>query len=286
MSISVKPLTFSAVDELGFAAAAGHLNGAQAPAQYEPKSLGPVLELHNMVGAGRVPRAVNRWLVANGAAPMLNALQERRELWVSPDNRRLGFIRAVRAKPDADSRLTAFLMDAQRAARDVARLPGHSPGQLVAAMEELENNIHEHSDAADTGILAFRAAPGMFEFVAADRGIGVLASLRKCTKFTPLTDHGKALASALADGTSRFDERGRGNGFRPIFIGLVNLRGSLRFRSGDHALLMDGASPKLATAQLAQKPAIDGFLASICCRTNKVVTSRIGQKNVVVPAPN
>jgi hypothetical protein len=269
MSISLKPLTFSAVDDLGFAAAAGQLDGAQAPGRYEPKSLGPLLELHSMVGAGRVPRSANRWLVANGASPMLNALQEGREFWVSPDNRRLGFIRALRAKPNGDSRLTAFLIDAQRAARDVGRLPGHSPGQLVAAMEELENNIHEHSDAAETGILAFRAAPGLFEFVATDRGIGVLASLRKCTKFRPLDDHGKALSAALADGISRFDERGRGNGFRPIFIGLMNLRGSLRFRSGDHALLMDGASPKLATAQLAQKPTIDGFFASVCCRTAK-----------------
>jgi hypothetical protein len=269
MSISVKPLTFSAVDELGFAAAAGHLNGAEAPARYEPKSLGPLLELQSLVAGGRVPRSAKQWLVANGASPMLNALQEGRELWVSPDNRRLGFIRAVRAKPNGDSRLTAFLMDAQRAARYAGRLPGHSPGQLVAAMEELENNIHEHSDAADTGVLAFRAAPGLFEFVATDRGIGVLASLRKCTKFAPLEDHGKALESALADGTSRFDERGRGNGFRPIFIGLVNLRGSLRFRSGDHALLLDGASPKLTTARLAQKAAIDGFFASVCCRTAK-----------------
>jgi hypothetical protein len=43
----MKPLTFSAVDDLGFAAAAGHLDEGQAPARYEPKSLGPLLELRN-----------------------------------------------------------------------------------------------------------------------------------------------------------------------------------------------------------------------------------------------
>jgi hypothetical protein len=46
------------------------------------------------------------------------------------------------------------------------------------------------------------------------------------------------------------------------------LQGSLRFRSGDHALLIDGTSPDLATAQLAQKPLIDGFLASIRCHVS------------------
>jgi hypothetical protein len=269
VSISIRPLTFSAVDELGFATAAGNLDRDQPPAQYEARRLGPLLELRNHVAAGRVPgSAISDWLIPNGAAPMLNALAEDRERWISADHRRMGFIRAMRGGPDGDSRLTAFLMDAQRAAREVAGLPGNTPGQLAAAMKELENNIHEHSDAAATGILAFRAGRGTFEFVVADRGIGILASLRQSPHFRALADHGKALESALTDGTSRFgNNSGRGHGFRPIFIGLVNLHGSLRFRSGDHALLMDGTSPKLTTAQLAQKPAIDGFFTSICCRT-------------------
>lgn len=267
MSTSVRPLTFSAVDELGFAAAAGQLYRGQPPTRYEPTHLGPLLELGNLVAAGRVPApAISQWLIPSPATPMLNALREKRERWIGEDNRRMGFIRAVRSGPNGDSYLTAFLMDAQRAAREVARLPGSIPGQLVAAMEELENNIHEHSDAATTGILAFRAARGIFEFVAADRGIGVLASLQKCSKFIRIADHGKALESALTDGTSRFgSDVGRGHGFRPIFIGLANLHGALRFRSGDHALLMDGTSPNLTIAQIAQKPSIDGFLASVRC---------------------
>ena len=74
------------------------------------------------------------------------------------------------------------------------------------------------------------------------------------------------MLAALSDGTSRFgSDNRRGHGFRPIFLGLANLRGSLRFRSGDHALVIDGTSPSLTTAQLAQKPFIDGFVASIRC---------------------
>ena len=111
--------------------------------------------------------------------------------------------------------------------------------------------------------------PGTFEFVASDRGIGILESLWRCQEYAGLPDAGKALEAALTDGTSRFGPNSRhGHGFRPIFIGLVNLHGALRFRSGDHALVMDGTSPTLSMAQLQQKPFIDGFFASLRCHTS------------------
>jgi hypothetical protein len=276
MNAPTRPLTFRAVDGFGFAAARGQLDAEQSLSPYVPNSLGPLFELLHVAAGGRLPLlSVESWLAENGLAPMFAALQENRERWVSSGVRRMGFIRAVRTGPDADNWMTAFLMDAQRAARDVARLPGTTPGQLAAAMEELENNIHEHSDAADTGILAFWAAREIFEFVAADRGIGILASLRKCSIYAEVSDHGKALESALTDGISRYgSDNSRGHGFRPIFLGLVDLRGSLRFRSGDHALLIDGASPNLTHAQLAQKPPIDGFFASIRCEGFHAVSER------------
>lgn len=269
MSQPTTPLTFGEVDGLGFAAAAGRLKSAEQSSRYLPTSLGPLLELLFLAAGGRLPsHIVSGWLADNGAGSMISALHENHECWVKASDRRMGFVRANRStrNADTDTLLTSFLMDAQRAARDVAGLPGSTAGQLVAAMQELENNIHEHSEAPDTGILAFRATPDVFEFVAADRGIGILRSLQRCSIFTGLDDHGRAIQAALSDGTSRFgsDSR-RGHGFRPIFIGLANLQGSLRFRSGDHALLIDGTSPDLTTAQLAQKPVIDGFLASIRC---------------------
>lgn len=267
MTEPAKPLTFSAVDGLAFAAAAGHLDGPQASCRYVPNELGPLLELLHLAAGGRLPPAVaESCLAANGAAPMIAALRGPHERWIASDGRRMGFIRAARPGPDGGNWLTAFLMDAQRAARDVACLPGSTSGQLVAAMEEMENNIHEHSEAAATGLLAFGAARGAFEFVVADRGIGILTSLRRCPLYAAVSDHGKALESALTDGISRFgSESGRGHGFRPIFLGLANLQGSLRFRSGDHALLIDGASPNLMTARLAQKAPLDGFFVSISC---------------------
>jgi hypothetical protein len=272
MKRSTTPLTFGAVDGLGFAAAAGRLKSTEQNPRYLPTSLGPLLELLYLAAGGRLPSPVGSgWLADNGASPMISALRDNHECWVKASDRRMGFIQANRSarNADTDTLLISFLMDAQRAARDIAGLPGSTPGQLVAAMEELENNIHEHSEAPHTGILAFWAMRGVFEFVSADRGIGILKSLQRSSIFAGLQDHGRAIQAALSDGTSRFgSDSGRGHGFRPIFLGLANLQGSLRFRSGDHALLIDGTSPDLATAQLAQKPFIDGFLASIRCHVS------------------
>jgi hypothetical protein len=271
MTPAIRPLTFAAVDELGFAAGRGLLDENHLLSGYAPRRLGPLLELISLADAGLLPATVlTTSLAANGASPFIEAIRNNREHWLSPENRRMGFIKTVRSGTDHNTMLTSFLMDAQRAARDVARLPGTTPGQMAAAMEELENNIHEHSDADATGILAFRAARGEFEFVVADRGIGVLSSLRKCSLYASLTDHGAALESALKDGTSRFGlDSNRGHGYRPLFIGLVNLHGSLRFRTGDHALLMDGTSPDLARAQLAQKPTIAGLFVSVACTAQR-----------------
>ena len=263
-------LSFRDVDGLGFVAA-NDGDATQLPAAYAAGSLGPLFELLHLVAGGRLPKHPHggNWLAANGATPMVKALHDGQGWWLSPDSRRMGFLRARRVGPDADSRLTSFLLNAHTAARAVAGLPVHAARHLAAAMEELENNIHEHSEASDTGIIAFRATSGIFEFVAADRGIGVLQSLRRCPAYNHIADHGTALRAALETGTSRFGPNsGHGNGFRPIFLGLANLNGALRFRSGDHALTIDGSSPQLTTSQLQQKPQLDGFFVSVRCSTH------------------
>ena len=139
-------------------------------------------------------------------------------------------------------------------------------GQLVAAMMELESNIQEHADAPNTGVVAFRAEAGAFEFVVADRGIGILKSLRSGGEYPDMRDEGAALRAALTEGVSRHGrDIGRGLGFRPVFLGLVDLYGELRFRSGDHAVMMDGVGPDVATARIAQKVPLQGFFASVRC---------------------
>jgi hypothetical protein len=140
---------------------------------------------------------------------------------------------------------------------------------MAAAVQELEGNIQEHSGAVSTGVLAFCTTENVFEFVVADRGIGLLRSLSSSAAYPGLDDHGRALELALTDGVSRFNDPRRGHGFRPIFQGLTDLHGYLRFRTGDGAIVMDGTAPTLATAQISQKPSLEGFFASVRCE-NKV----------------
>jgi hypothetical protein len=262
------PLTFSVVDGLGFAAANGRLSAASQTAPYLPETLGPLLELLCLFEKGQLlSNSTTAWMARNGASSMIDSLRKGDCSWIDSAEHRTGFIRAIRDGENGEVLFTKFLMEAQRAAAQKALLPGTSAKQLIAAMQEMHDNILEHSDAPNTGVLAFRATPGIFEFVALDRGIGVLESLRKSKRYRSLSDCGKALEVAITEGASRFDtDARRGFGFRPIFLGLVDLYGSLRFRSGDYSLLIDGANPGPAAAQVAQKPFLNGFLVSVNCR--------------------
>jgi hypothetical protein len=131
------------------------------------------------------------------------------------------------------------------------------------AIGELLSNIVEHSEARHTGLVAFQALDGCFEFVAADQGVGPLESLRRSARFATLTTDRQALPLVLEHGCSRHDTPGRGAGFDDMFRGLANHNGYLRFRSGDAAVLIDGASPGLVNRKVKKKPHLRGFLASV-----------------------
>ncbi|WP_211099747.1 hypothetical protein [Azospirillum agricola] len=197
---------------------------------------------------------------------MVQALIDGKERWHCPESRLSGFLRTRALLPNDESEWTAFCLMAQQAAI-AAGFHRRVAAQLAAALGELHSNVYEHSNASDTGIVAFRSSPAQFEFVVSDLGIGVLNSLRSGTDYLSLNDHGEALRLTLTDGVSRFGANSdRGRGFRPLFIGLANLNGTLRFRSGDHALVIDGRTPSLMTARPVQRAAISGFLTSVLCK--------------------
>lgn len=259
-------LSFRVLDDLAFAASTSpSCMAGIRPATYGFGSLGPLMELIHLVSSKMLPNHALNWIeIAGSEAAFVSALHRNKPQWLS-DNLRLGFIRVRPTSESWFNMSTDFLMKAKKAAQEVARLPGNVPGQMAAALQELEGNMQEHSEAPSTGVLAFRAAESTFEFIAADHGIGLLRSLQRNPLFASMNDHGKSLMMALRDGVSRFQERGRGHGFRPLFLGLTNRNGYLRFRTGDHAIIMDGTNPQLATAQLSQKPHLVGFFASVRC---------------------
>ena len=203
----------------------------------------------------------------DGLTPMVQALDSGRVKWVCPHSQLVGFLRTTMSLPKDETMWTGFGLSAQQAATG-AGFPKRIAAQLVAAIGELRSNIYEHSQALGTGIVAYRAHRGQFELAVSDSGIGVLESLRSAPDHVALRDYGEALRLTLTSGISRFGPNaGRGHGFRPLFVGLANLNGALRFRSGDHALLIDGRNPSLTTARSAQKTALQGFVVSVSCKT-------------------
>jgi anti-sigma regulatory factor (Ser/Thr protein kinase) len=202
----------------------------------------------------------------DGIAPLITALTNRSHQWVCPTSRAAGVYRTYATPEEDDLHWVKFGVAVQFAAVS-AGFSRNIAAQLVGAIGEMQSNVYEHSQAPETGIVAFRGRSGTFEFVVCDSGIGALKSLTTCPEFQQVSDHGEALRLTLSDGVSRHGRNaGRGLGFQPLFTGLVNLNGALRFRSGDYALTIEGKDPRSLPARLWQKPRVRGFLASVTCR--------------------
>lgn len=260
-------LTFEVVDDLVGAHALGRLNGLPQ-VRYAAMDICPLIELMMESSDGRSgPLLKSSWLDSVTQLDLRAALASDQNIWLD-ETRHRGFMRTTfdpRVEAD-DVQRNRFLIAARSAAETVGLVKPVAQS-LAAALREMESNIHEHSCAATTGILAFQARPSSFEFTAADSGLGVLATLREDEEFADLTDHGLAMHAALQENVSRYGRgSGRGNGFRDLFLSLAHLNADLRFRSGDHALLINGPQPELKTARLAQKAPFKGFLAAVRCQ--------------------
>lgn len=154
-----------------------------------------------------------------------------------------------------------FIMRAKKAASNVG-FDRRTVNGITGALEEFRSNISEHSEDSVSGYAAFLGNRGTFEFVVGDAGIGVLDSLKCKEEYSNLSDYGEALRLALTDGISRHDDVGRGNGFRPLLVGLANIAGHVRFRSGDHSYEIDNISSGVIRTNINQKVHMKGFSCS------------------------
>lgn len=176
-----------------------------------------------------------------------------------------GFVPAQRASYKGGDTYWDAFMFAMHKAMLAAGFPSLFSRGLVGAMDEMQNNIHDHSDASDTGVIAYKVRADQVEWVVSDRGVGVLTSLQNGA-YPSLKDSGEALKLALSDGRSRFGAgKGRGYGFRELFKALSTRRGTLRFRSDDQVLTIAGVSPSLSRARLQQRAQLAGFSVSVVC---------------------
>lgn len=142
---------------------------------------------------------------------------------------------------------------------------------LIGALIELQDNVYEHSEAPQSGLVAYAVGFGMLELVVADAGVGVLSTLTKNPEFAGVRDSGEALKIAASDGASRFDRStGHGFGIGQLFKALAHDAGELRFRSGDNVMSIRGDKPSLTgKVDTLQKAWLDGLIVSVRCATSE-----------------
>lgn len=159
--------------------------------------------------------------------------------------------------------LHALLFSVQKAL-NVSRKTGRARKQIAGGIEEMVDNIYEHSEAPNTGLIAFHGSPEAVQVSIGDGGIGVLASLRTNPKFSFLRDTGTAMAEALKDQNSRYGPgEDRGYGFGTLIRSLNSLDAELRFRSGDYSLEIAGRNPSERIPRISQKAELQGFVVSL-----------------------
>jgi hypothetical protein len=256
-------LTTPELDHLSVRIAAGSDLGARA---YITADLAAYLEWYWLRSAGHHLGVLNR---TPEFEQLHIQLKSQRELWRSTGGLGMGFLRVRRTHTDTEYLpWVQFRYELERSLMR-AGFAQQWAKQLIGAIGELEDNIHFHSESAQTGIIAYRVRERELECIVLDKGIGVLASLRRGDNFGHLQDHGSALQLALTDGTSRYGmNSGRGWGFRELFVGLVNSSANLRFRSGDHLLSIGGEKPELSAAVIRQRALGNGLLIAMRARAN------------------
>ena len=186
-----QPLTFDVLDDFILA----HERDRTLPVCLQPgPCLGSIVELVRFCEESG--QALD-YTESRETAGIRRALESRRPVYLN--DRAAGFIATRRAEyKGGDIYWDSFMFSMHKAMLAAGFSSAFSRG-LVGAMDEMQNNVHDHSNAIDTGVVAYRVGRDRVEWVVADRGIGVLSSLRSGA-FPSLTDSGEALKIALTDG--------------------------------------------------------------------------------------
>lgn len=257
--------TFEVADDLLWQAEAGRLPSRGAITVGRSGQIGPLVEL--ALATRAAPAAYDSVTVT---PPFFNqVLQGITAGHISGSAARdiAGVFPLARLDPAADdSHWQQWASHAENAAVGLG-LARRLVSGLIGALGELQENVYQHSGRPETGLVAYAAANGTFEFVVADAGVGVLASLQQNPEFAQLADSGEALRVAVSDGASRHGRAsGRGYGIGQLFRALAHDSAELRFRSGDHALRLWGDAPSLrGQFEVAQKARLDGLIVTVRC---------------------
>lgn len=260
--------SFEAADDLLWQAVAGRLPTLGSVTLGRSGRIGPLVELAMATSA--LPDAFSAVTVEPPVFHQITRAFREGVVSGAGARDRAGVFPLSRYDPDCDGPEHLVWDQWAKHTENAAVVAGLARGLaagLMGALGELLDNVFEHSGRPESGVVAYAASDGAFEFVVADVGRGVLASLRENPDFAGLSDSGTALRVAVSDGVSRHARSsGHGYGIGQLFRALAHNSAELRFRSGDHALRLWGDAPSLAGhVELAQKAWLDGLAVSVRC---------------------
>lgn len=253
-------LDFDLVDDLGFACANGVIGSHQIP-NANAQTLGPLLELKQISPQLHGAPIGTSWLNVAGFAQILGRTAPIATWYADDFHQGVIAVSTLSADPLAWTRL----IHAARSGAALAGFTSDHSAKIMAAVGEIYGNVVDHSRMIETAYVAYHVGFGRFEFVIADKGVGVLESLRSNPEFGHLEDSGTALDLALETGVSRYPDSDHGFGFQPLFVGLANISRIIRFRSGDHGRTIVRKRDGTIDARTAQLPFCAGLFCSVLC---------------------
>lgn len=228
----------------------------------QPGSFGPLIELvWRRTYDGSVPELTNL-AITRRAQVLAEALSSNQMGYAVNGQSAAAAIRVTWDHSKSEERLYEFCSLAQAAAERIG-IHRKTAVQLVGTIQEFEDNIHEHSHRSASGLVAFSASKGEFEFVVADEGVGVLKSLQSSAAHLGIGTHSDALLGVAVDGLTRHGAgSGHGGGFRQLYVSLYSLNSTIRLRTGNAILVIDGQRKE---TELRDSLNIPGFIISTAC---------------------
>jgi hypothetical protein len=136
---------------------------------------------------------------------------------------------------------------------------------LHLSMSAMTENAILHAQSSAGILVGYQQFEHAVLFTVADLGRGVLGSLRTNPDYVVLEHPREALRLALHEGVSCLGV-GNGLGFHQLFKTLASQYGTLRFRTGNVCITMDGQDFESDLGEETYPQHLAGFQVTMCCR--------------------
>jgi hypothetical protein len=136
---------------------------------------------------------------------------------------------------------------------------------MQLAMTAMTENVILHAESPEGLLVGYHMLDHAVLFTVADLGRGILGSLRSNPQYAHLTHPRDALRLALREGISRLGP-GNGFGFRDLFRALASQYGTIRFRTGNVCITMDGQDFNADLGEEIFPEPVKGLQVTMCCR--------------------